>query len=131
MFKGLDQGFLRRQVERVGVVAARREIVRVLWRRRGGQLKMQNAKLKMQSGNRRKNFLPPQGAGRESGSRSGLLLMRSQIEGVLRELGQGRIGPLGADPGHVEGGEYAFWFAEIVPAHAADSDDRQTFGSLR
>ena len=58
------------------------------------------------------------------------LLMRSQIEVVLRELGQGRIGPLGAHPGHVEGGEYAFWFAEVVPADTADSDHRKTFGSL-
>ena len=47
----------------------------------------------------------------------GFLLMRSQIEVVLRELGQGRIGPLGAHPGHSEGGEYAFWFAEVVPAN--------------
>jgi len=63
MFKGLDQGFLRRQVERVGVVAARREIVRVLWRRCGGKLKMQ-CKTKNAERKPEKSFLPmPQGAG--------------------------------------------------------------------
>jgi hypothetical protein len=53
------------------------------------------------------------------------------LEVDLGELWDGCVDPGRADAGHIEGGEDAFGFAQVVPAYAGNSDDRQTIGSLR
>lgn len=48
----------------------------------------------------------------------------------LRELRYGCVGPLRVDAGHVERGEHALGFAQVVPTNASDSDHREAIGAL-
>lgn len=61
----------------------------------------------------------------------GVIAARSEKFAVgLRELRYGCVGPLRADAGHVERGEHALGFAQVVPTHAGDSDHRETIRAL-